>query len=84
MAHTLAIAKATLAAGLLQQDPKSVSREEINAFHKYLEAALVRCSPENIQVWKLPSYASLPALNMNRDRGAKLGYYNTPYNHRQK
>jgi hypothetical protein len=50
-AHTLAIAKASLAAGFLRPDPISISRDDISKFHEFLDASLTRCSPANIQVW---------------------------------
>ncbi|KAL4804892.1 hypothetical protein BDV18DRAFT_161296 [Aspergillus unguis] len=52
MAHQVAIAKASLAAGLLRPDPTSVSRDEISALHSYLDRALSHCSPANIQTCK--------------------------------
>ncbi|KAL2846117.1 hypothetical protein BJY01DRAFT_213664 [Aspergillus pseudoustus] len=50
--HQVAIAKASLAAGLLRPDPTSVSRDEITALHNYLDRALSHCSPANIQTCK--------------------------------
>ncbi|MCJ1398964.1 hypothetical protein MMC11_002166 [Xylographa trunciseda] len=47
--HTLAIAKASLAAGLMRPDPTSVQRDQITHFHKLLDEALTHCSPTNIQ-----------------------------------
>jgi hypothetical protein len=49
-AHQLAIAKASLSAGLLRPDPTSVPRDDIAAFHASLDTALSRCSRTNIQV----------------------------------
>ncbi|KAI9370759.1 hypothetical protein BJX61DRAFT_73079 [Aspergillus egyptiacus] len=50
--HQVAIAKASLAAGLLRPDPSSVSRDEITALHNNLDRALTHCSPANIQTCK--------------------------------
>ncbi|KAL3445860.1 hypothetical protein BJX65DRAFT_138806 [Aspergillus insuetus] len=50
--HQVAIAKASLAAGLLRPDPTSVSRNEITTLHNYLDRALSHCSPANIQTCK--------------------------------
>ncbi|KAL3430690.1 hypothetical protein BDV09DRAFT_178034 [Aspergillus tetrazonus] len=47
--HQVAIAKASLAAGLLRPDPTSVSRDEITTLHTTLDRALSHCSPANIQ-----------------------------------
>ncbi|MCJ1475857.1 hypothetical protein MMC13_004521 [Lambiella insularis] len=47
--HTLAIAKASLAAGLMRPDPIPVSRDHIAHFHELLDTALAKCSPGNIQ-----------------------------------
>ncbi|KAL4994170.1 hypothetical protein BDV10DRAFT_10676 [Aspergillus recurvatus] len=47
--HQVAIAKASLAAGLLRPDPNSVSRDEITTLHTTLDRALSHCSPANIQ-----------------------------------
>ncbi|RDW93093.1 RNA polymerase II-binding domain-containing protein [Aspergillus mulundensis] len=47
--HQVAIAKASLAAGLLRPDPTSVPRDEITALHSTLDRALSHCSPANIQ-----------------------------------
>jgi hypothetical protein len=48
--HQIAIAKASFSAGLLRPDPTSVPRDEITAFHTFLERVLSHCSTENIQV----------------------------------
>lgn len=48
--HQVAIAKASLAAGLLRPDPTSVARDDITALHTSLDRALSHCSPANIQV----------------------------------
>lgn len=48
--HQVAIAKASLAAGLLRPDPTSVARDEITALHTSLDRALAHCSRANIQV----------------------------------
>ncbi|KAL3462571.1 hypothetical protein BJX64DRAFT_258964 [Aspergillus heterothallicus] len=50
--HQVAIAKASLAAGLLRPDPTSVSRDEITILHNYLDRALAHCSYANIQTCK--------------------------------
>ncbi|KKK19168.1 hypothetical protein P175DRAFT_0479715 [Aspergillus ochraceoroseus IBT 24754] len=50
--HQIAIAKASLAAGLLRPDPTSIARDDITALHNYLERALSHCSPANIQTCK--------------------------------
>ncbi|KAK1144361.1 hypothetical protein N8T08_005514 [Aspergillus melleus] len=50
--HQLAIAKASLSAGLLRPDPTSVPRDEITAFHTALDRALSHCSSANIQACK--------------------------------
>ncbi|KAL2811334.1 hypothetical protein BJX63DRAFT_399350 [Aspergillus granulosus] len=50
--HQVAIAKASLAAGLLRPDPTSVTRDEITTLHSYLDRALSHCSPANIQTCK--------------------------------
>ncbi|KAL4952143.1 hypothetical protein BDW69DRAFT_200952 [Aspergillus filifer] len=50
--HQVAIAKASLAAGLLRPDPTSVPRDDINALHTSLERALAHCSASNIQTAK--------------------------------
>ena len=48
--HSLAIAKASLAAGMIRPDPTSISKGEIAHFHTLLEAVLKQCSSANIQV----------------------------------
>ena len=48
--HSLAIAKASLAAGMIRPDPTSISKAEIARFHFLLEAVLKQCSSANIQV----------------------------------
>lgn len=48
--HQLAIAKASLSAGLLKPDPTSLHREEIAHFHSLLERALTQCTAANVQV----------------------------------
>ncbi|CAF9941498.1 MAG: hypothetical protein ALECFALPRED_009165 [Alectoria fallacina] len=50
--HSLAIAKASLAAGMIRPDPTSISKPEIAHFHTLLEAVLKRCSSANIQLCK--------------------------------
>ncbi|MCJ1380740.1 hypothetical protein MMC17_003848 [Xylographa soralifera] len=47
--HSLAIATASLAAGLMRPDPSSVPRDQITHFHELLDEALTQCSPTNIQ-----------------------------------
>ncbi|MCJ1330759.1 hypothetical protein MMC10_007446 [Thelotrema lepadinum] len=59
--HSLAIAKASLAAGFMRPDPVPVSRDEVSFFHDALESALARCTPANIQrckEWLLDSGVS--------------------------
>ena len=48
--HSLAIAKASLAAGMIRPDPTSVSKPEIARFDTLLEAVLKQCCSANIQV----------------------------------
>ena len=48
--HSLAIAKASLAAGMIRPDPTSIPKAEIAHFHILLEAVLKQCSSANIQV----------------------------------
>ncbi|KAK2794700.1 hypothetical protein FQN52_007470 [Onygenales sp. PD_12] len=67
--HLVAIAKATLSAGLLRPDPTSIHRDEIAYFHTTLDRALSHCSPGNIQTCKswllknvIPSTARIGAL----------------------
>ncbi|MCJ1471269.1 hypothetical protein MMC07_009917 [Pseudocyphellaria aurata] len=68
--HSLAIAKASLAAGLMRPDPTSVvPHTEISQLHTLLETLLRRCSPGNIQLCKdwllrntLPSAARTTAF----------------------
>lgn len=48
--HSLAIAKAALAAALMRPDPVSIPRAEISKFYDLLQNLLSRCSPTNIQV----------------------------------
>jgi hypothetical protein len=59
--HQLAIAKATFAASLLRPDStfKSVPRDQVSQFHTLLDAAIVQCSPANVQVCyeNSPQYA---------------------------
>ncbi|KAI9667080.1 MAG: hypothetical protein M1831_001257 [Alyxoria varia] len=50
--HSVAIAKASLAAGLLRPDPSSVSRDEITKLHTKLDDAITKCTPANIQTCK--------------------------------
>ncbi|KAF2140307.1 uncharacterized protein K452DRAFT_253056, partial [Aplosporella prunicola CBS 121167] len=48
-AHQLAVAKASLASGLLRADPTSLSQHDIAQFHLLLDAAIQQCSPSNVQ-----------------------------------
>lgn len=49
--HSLAIAKASFAAGMMRPDPTSlVPRAEISRLEFLLENALHSCTPSNIQV----------------------------------
>jgi hypothetical protein len=48
--HSVAIAKAALAAGMIRPDPVSVSRTEMTQLHVLLQNLLSRCSRTNIQV----------------------------------
>ncbi|PUU83807.1 hypothetical protein B9Z19DRAFT_1172826 [Tuber borchii] len=50
VSHQVAIARTSLAAGLLRPDPTAVSRDDISSFHALLEQALSNCSPSNIQI----------------------------------
>lgn len=49
-AHSLAIAKASLAAGMMRPDPVPVLRTEVSRFHTLLESLCTRCTPANVQV----------------------------------
>ena len=49
-AHSLAIAKASLAAGMMRPDPTPVTRAEVAQLHDLLEAALSQCTAASIQV----------------------------------
>lgn len=49
-AHSLAIAKASLAAGMMRPDPAPVTRAEVGQLHETLEASLSRCTAANIEV----------------------------------
>ncbi|KAF6218933.1 hypothetical protein HO133_005476 [Letharia lupina] len=67
--HSLAIAKASLAAGMIRPDPTSVPKLEIARFHTLLEAVLRQCSSANIQLCKdwllkniIPSAARIIAI----------------------
>ena len=48
--HSLAIAKASLAASMMKPDPHPVPKAEISAFYDHLESLLEYCSSKNIQV----------------------------------
>ncbi|KHJ30716.1 putative calcium homeostasis endoplasmic reticulum protein [Erysiphe necator] len=70
--HQLAIAKASLLAGLLRPDPTPVSREESLNFHALLKAVTVKCSPENIQLCK---QWTLENIYQSTSRSIALGKY---------
>ncbi|KAL8679312.1 MAG: hypothetical protein Q9186_004405 [Xanthomendoza sp. 1 TL-2023] len=55
--HSLAIAKASLAAGLMRPDPKPVAKADIADFHRLLDALLAQCTAANIQEWLLKNTA---------------------------
>lgn len=46
----LAIAKASLSAALLRNEPKACERDDIEHFHALLHRAIAQCSPANVQV----------------------------------
>ena len=48
--HSLAIAKASLAASMMKPDPHPVPKAEISTFYGALEMVSVYCSSKNIQV----------------------------------
>ena len=50
VSHSLAIAKASLAAGMIRPDPTSIPKPEIARFHTLLEDVLEDCSSAKIQV----------------------------------
>ncbi|KAI4210081.1 MAG: hypothetical protein LQ349_009500 [Xanthoria aureola] len=50
--HSLALAKASLAAGLMRSEPIGVSKTDIAEFHRLLDALLLQCSATNIQLCK--------------------------------
>ncbi|KAL9594441.1 MAG: hypothetical protein Q9219_007034 [cf. Caloplaca sp. 3 TL-2023] len=50
--HSVAIAKASLAAHLMRPEPKSLARNEITHFHRLLDALLLQGSAINIQLCK--------------------------------
>ncbi|KAL8806023.1 MAG: hypothetical protein Q9200_005195 [Gallowayella weberi] len=50
--HSLAIAKASLGAGLMRPEPKPVAKTEIAEFHRLLDALLAQCTAANIQLCK--------------------------------
>ncbi|KAL8901316.1 MAG: hypothetical protein Q9192_000611 [Flavoplaca navasiana] len=50
--HSLAIAKASLAAGLMRLEPGGVSKTDLAQFYRLLEALLSQCSATNIQLCK--------------------------------
>jgi hypothetical protein len=51
-AHQVGIAKAAFAASLFAPDPSSgsVAKDEINKFHILLDAVILQCSPNTVQV----------------------------------
>ena len=49
-AHSLAIAKASLAAGMMRPDPAPVARAEVAQLHDLLEASMSQCTPANVEV----------------------------------
>ncbi|KAI4122599.1 MAG: hypothetical protein LQ338_005723 [Usnochroma carphineum] len=51
--HSLAIAKASLAASLMRPEPASVPRADIAQFHRLLDTLMSQCTTTNIQVWWL-------------------------------
>jgi len=53
-AHHATIAKASFAASLLRPDVTKITRDDLPQFHSVFEAAVARCSRQNIQVWRLP------------------------------
>ena len=48
--HSLAIAKASLAAGMMRPDPNPVSRADVASFHALLEGLVDKCTPANVEV----------------------------------
>lgn len=71
-AHSLAIAKASLAAGMMRPDPVPLSRTEVSNFHTLLESVCTRCTPDNVQFcknWLLKNAVSSTA------RAAAVGKY---------
>ncbi|KAL8890901.1 MAG: hypothetical protein Q9215_001978 [Flavoplaca cf. flavocitrina] len=50
--HSLAIAKASLAAGLMRLEPGGVSKTDLAQFYRLLDALLSQCSATNIQLCK--------------------------------
>ncbi|KAL8720823.1 MAG: hypothetical protein Q9225_002377 [Loekoesia sp. 1 TL-2023] len=51
--HSLAIAKASLAASLMRPEPNPLSRTDIAQFHRLLDALLSQCSTTNIQTFEI-------------------------------
>ncbi|GME41867.1 calcium homeostasis endoplasmic reticulum protein [Neofusicoccum parvum] len=45
----LVVAKAVLTAALMRADPTSVAKDDIDAFHRLLDAAVQHCSPAHFQ-----------------------------------
>lgn len=48
--HSLAIAKASLAASLMRPDPTAVPRTDVAHFLQLIETLLSQCTATNIQV----------------------------------
>lgn len=44
------VAKTMLTATLMRADPVHVAKDDIQRFHSLLDAALLTCSPSNLQV----------------------------------
>lgn len=47
---SLVVAKTMLTAALMRADPVAVAKDDIQSFHSLLDAALLTCSPANLQV----------------------------------
>ena len=47
---SLVVAKTMLTAALMRPDPAAIAKDDIQTFHTLLDAALLACSPANIQV----------------------------------
>ncbi|CAG8956045.1 hypothetical protein HYFRA_00008901 [Hymenoscyphus fraxineus] len=72
--HQLAIAKASFSAGLLRPDPVSLSGDDIARFHTLLNAAITRCSAQNVQNCK---HWILDYVVPSTTRSTALGKYLT-------